>query len=262
MTKRLSPYDLAQNELRNARIQNLASAPSTPVKGQVYFNTTSNKFCVYNGTVWVEMGTSAATGDMEKSIYDTNDSGVVDDAEQLNGENPSHYLDRTNHTGTQAISTVSGLQTALDGKAASSHTHTTSQITDFTSAVNALIANVIDGAPGALDTLNELAAALGDDANFASTVANQISGLDTRIDDLEDSEATASHKYSTTIGDGSATTLTVTHNLGSKDVITQIRQVSDDAVVEADIVNSTTNTVTITTTVAPANNSLRVTVIG
>jgi len=33
---------------------------------------------------------------------------------------------------------------------------------------------IIDGAPAALDTLNELAAALGDDANFASTVTNSI----------------------------------------------------------------------------------------
>lgn len=260
MTKRLSPYDLAQNELRNARIQNLASAPSSPVKGQVYFNTTSNKFNVYNGTVWVEMGTSAATGDMEKSTYDTNDSGVVDDSEKLNNQSPSHYLDRTNHTGTQAISTVSGLQTALDGKAASSHTHTSSDITDFTSAVNALIQNVIDGAPGALDTLNELAAALGDDPNFAATLATQLNALDSRIDALE--AVTPTRKYSTTVGDGSSTTLTVTHNLGSKDVITQIRQVSDDAVVEADVTNSTTNTVTITTTTAVATNSLRVTVIG
>lgn len=32
-------------------------------------------------------------------------------------------LNRTNHTGSQEISTVTGLQTALDGKAASSHTH-------------------------------------------------------------------------------------------------------------------------------------------
>ena len=36
--------------------------------------------------------------------------------------------------------------------------------------VKALIDAVLDGAPGALDTLNELAAALGDDANFAATV--------------------------------------------------------------------------------------------
>lgn len=40
----------------------------------------------------------------------------------------------------------------------------------LTVAVNAAIAGLLDGAPGALDTLNELAAALGDDANFAATV--------------------------------------------------------------------------------------------
>jgi hypothetical protein len=36
------------------------------------------------------------------------------------------------------------------------------------------VANLIGSAPGALDTLNELAAALGDDENFASTVTNSI----------------------------------------------------------------------------------------
>lgn len=257
--KRLSAYDLAQNELRNARIQNLASAPSSQVKGQIYFNTTNNKFSVYNGTVWVDMGASEASGDMEKSIYDTNNSGSVDNSEALGGQTGSHYLNRDNHTGSQAISTVSGLQTALDGKSATGHSHTTANITDFTTAVNALIANVINGAPGALDTLNELAAALGDDPNFATTITNLISAIDSRVDDLE-AAPTASTKYATTVG--GSTTMTVTHNLNSKDVITQIREVSGDAVVEADIVNSTVNTVTITTTVAPAANSLRVTVIG
>lgn len=43
---------------------------------------------------------------------------------------------------------------------------------DITAAVNA----VLDGAPGALDTLNELAAALGDDANFAATVTAALNG--------------------------------------------------------------------------------------
>ena len=43
-----------------------------------------------------------------------------------------------------------------------------------TTYVNTQISNLISGAPGALDTLDELAAALGDDANFASTVTNSI----------------------------------------------------------------------------------------
>jgi hypothetical protein len=36
------------------------------------------------------------------------------------------------------------------------------------------ISTLVDSAPGALDTLNELAAALGDDANFATTVTDSL----------------------------------------------------------------------------------------
>lgn len=37
------------------------------------------------------------------------------------------------------------------------------------------VSNLVDAAPGMLDTLNELAAALGDDANFATNIANSLS---------------------------------------------------------------------------------------
>jgi hypothetical protein len=43
-----------------------------------------------------------------------------------------------------------------------------------TAFVSTAVANLINSAPGALDTLDELAAALGDDANFASTVTNSL----------------------------------------------------------------------------------------
>jgi len=40
--------------------------------------------------------------------------------------------------------------------------------------VNTAISNLVDSAPGLLDTLNEIAAALGDDANFATTITNAL----------------------------------------------------------------------------------------
>lgn len=42
------------------------------------------------------------------------------------------------------------------------------------SYVDTAVSNLVDAAPGTLDTLNELAAALGDDANFATTVTDSL----------------------------------------------------------------------------------------
>lgn len=45
--------------------------------------------------------------------------------------------------------------------------------------VKQLIANLVNGSPGALDTLDELAQALGDDPNFATTITNLIGTKET-----------------------------------------------------------------------------------
>ena len=56
-----------------------------------------------------------------------------------------------------------------------------------TAFVAAAITSLINSAPGVLDTLDELAAALGDDANFAATMTAALAGkqpLDTQLTDF------------------------------------------------------------------------------
>ena len=78
MTKKiLVSYDFSQNEIQNVRVQNLASDPSSPVDGQIWFNTTTGKLMVRQGGVNVD-----ATA-------------------------------RANHTGTQLASTISDLSSAV-----------------------------------------------------------------------------------------------------------------------------------------------------
>lgn len=64
-----------------------------------------------------------------------------------------------------------------------------------------------------------------------------------------------------TIGDGTSTSIACTHSLWTKDVITQVREVATDAVVECDIVNTSTTVTTLSFASAPATNSLRVVII-
>jgi hypothetical protein len=57
-----APLDCAKLEIRNERLHQLGSNPSSPVTGQMYYNTGDNTFYWWNGTAWRSADASSGVG--------------------------------------------------------------------------------------------------------------------------------------------------------------------------------------------------------
>lgn len=96
----------------------------------------------------------------------------------------NYAVQRGNHTGTQTADTITDgttnkaytalEKTKLAGVAYGATANRPD--TDTDTAITAAINGLINGAPGALDTLKELADALADDANYAATITTALAG--------------------------------------------------------------------------------------
>jgi len=136
-----------------------------------------------------------------------------------------------------AKETPSGAQSKADAALASANSYTDTKV-----------AALVDSSPATLDTLNELAAALGDDPNFSTTITNMV--------------AARTRKGSANIGDGTATTFNIAHGLATLDISWTVREVAtgDMVLTESKIVD--TNTLRIIFPSAPTLNQYRVTIVG
>ena len=67
---------------------------------------------------------------------------------------------------------------------------------DISGEINSKVAELVDSAPETLNTLNELAEALGDDPNFATTIATQLSNKVEKVEgkDLSTNDFTDAYK--------------------------------------------------------------------
>lgn len=190
----------------NSTITVSETAPSSPTQGNLWYNSAQAKLLIYYDNVWVEAGGPGAYSPYELQELDNvlisspqNGQGLVYesstglwknqnvDALPTQSGNSGKYL-TTNGTvaswGTIDLSAYAPLNSpTLTGTpsapTASAATNTTQIAT--TAFVRTEISNLIDTAPSTLDTLNELAAALGDDPNFATTITTALAGKEPTI---------------------------------------------------------------------------------
>ncbi len=99
-------------------------------------------------------------------------------------------------------------------------------------------------------------------SNVVSVQLDTNSGLSVSGSGLKIDTAVVARKYAQNIGNGSSTSIAVTHGLGTRDVTVTVFDNSTFAEVIPDIVHTDANNVTLTFAVAPASNAYRVVVQG
>ena len=119
------------------------------------------------------------TSDSLVYIADTQDSGSSYASKKITVASLLSDVASTTDLGTFSGSTIDNnvsIKAAIQALELALESETTARAS--------AISGLVDGAPGLLDTLNELAAAINDDENFVTTITNLIDANETHIDNV------------------------------------------------------------------------------
>lgn len=181
------------------------SSTKNLASGEIGFDTTLNKIKIGNGsTSWASLPyLNSLPSELNELVQDIMGSTLVagtgisksyDDASNLltisidttiaNKDYVNAAIDALGSTASETYVPVSLIGNpdgvaSLDsnGKIPDSEIPSTiARDSEVAFAISNAISNLIDSAPGALDTLNELAAAINDDASYAATITTALSG--------------------------------------------------------------------------------------
>ena len=180
--------DLVKNEIRNAVVQNLGSAPASPLKGQIYMDTTTNNLYFWDGTVWQGTKGVAVNPATTVTTQAVGDAAVVGTLATYAREDHKHG--REAFGGTVVAENTYGLSSAVGSATTlphSDHTHGTPSLTANPPSTQAIgdVATVGAGtAPSRDDHKHGMPAfgAVTAETTFGSASANGASAAISRTD--------------------------------------------------------------------------------
>lgn len=280
----LATLNLNKNELQNPVLHNLAAAPDTPKKGQVYFDSAANKVKYYNGTKWVD---SVSTEEMNTALGDKVDkvSGKQLSTNDFTNDYKSKVDDIAPGAQVNVVETVKVNNAALTPSAKAVNITVPTKTSQLTNDSGFATQTYVNQQIGAIDKLKKSIVSALPSSNIDANTIYLVPKSSTESGNYYDEYMYINGKWEL-IGNsktdmtgfvkkqtyqnpaltpsGGVVTWTVTHTLNSQDVCATLRRVSDNAQILCEIVfaSSTQVVVKMNASANVAANAYKLVLIG